>query len=390
MFFASKTSLWNFSPLEQFDSVSFLIGSKVLESVNLYSFYLFETEYSVVERVQNGYTSFLGLPVFGSSSLFLVFIALIYVFVQFTSNNKVLVVQDFSHLFLGLFFSLFFPAAFDFLYTSVSFLSQDVNLNSLYSAQASLETIQQSALELNNNTTFSWQGIPQINFSLFFDENLVSFVLAFFLLGGSEQEEDEDFILEEEEADFVDDIVASLFIANLGKDVEGNGELLVKVSSIFSFVLMNNLMGMLPYSDTGTSSLMLTFWVALSIFVSLLTIMIRKNGVAFFFSLFMPAGCPLPLMFLLIPIEFVSYSFRLVSLSVRLFANMMAGHTLLKVIVGFSFSMILMGDSMVIVNLFPIALLFILTFLEVGVALIQAYIFTILTCIYLKDIFVGH
>lgn len=118
--------------------------------------------------------------------------------------------------------------------------------------------------------------------------------------------------------------------------------------------------------------------------------MIRKNGVAFFFSLFMPTGCPLPLMFLLIPIEFVSYSFRLVSLSVRLFANMMAGHTLLKVIVGFSFSMILMGDSMVIINLFPIALLFILTFLEVGVALIQAYIFTILTCIYLKDIFVGH
>lgn len=390
MFFASKTSLWNFSPLEQFDSVSFLIGSKVLESVNLYSFYLFETEYSVVERLQNGYTSFLGLPVFGSSSLFLVFVALIYVVVQFTSNNKVIVLQDFSHLFLGLFFSLFFPAAFDFLYTSVSFLNHDVNFNGLYSAQASLETIQQSALELSNNTTFSWEGVPQINFSLFIDENLVSFVLAFFLLGGSEQEEDEDFILEEEEADFVDDIVASLFIANLGKDVEGNGELLVKVSSVFSFVLMNNLMGMLPYSDTGTSSLMLTFWVALSIFVSLLTIMIRKNGVAFFFSLFMPAGCPLPLMFLLIPIEFVSYSFRLVSLSVRLFANMMAGHTLLKVIVGFSFSMILMGDSMVIVNLFPIALLFILTFLEVGVALIQAYIFTILTCIYLKDIFVGH
>lgn len=390
MFFTSKTFLWNFSPLEQFDSVSFLIGSKVLESVNLYSFYLFETEYSAVERLQNGYTSFLGLPVFGSSSLFLIFVALIYVLVQFTSNNKVIVIQDFSHLFLGLFFSLFFPAAFDFLYTTVFFFSQDVNLNSLYFSQASLEAIQQSALELSNKTTFSWKGAPQINFSLFFDENLVSFFLAFFLLGGSEQEEDEDFILEEEEADFVDDVVASLFIANLGKDVEGNGELLVKVSSIFSFVLMNNLMGMLPYSDTGTSSLMLTFWVALSIFVSLLTIMIRKNGLAFFFSLFMPAGCPLPLMFLLIPIEFVSYSFRLVSLSVRLFANMMAGHTLLKVIVGFSFSMILMGDSMVIVNLFPIVLLFILTFLEVGVALIQAYIFTILTCIYLKDIFVGH
>jgi F-type H+-transporting ATPase subunit a len=64
--------------------------------------------------------------------------------------------------------------------------------------------------------------------------------------------------------------------------------------------------------------------------------MIRKHGVSYFFSLFMPSGCPLPLIFVLVPIEFISYSFRLVSLSVRLFANMMAGHTLLKVIVGFS------------------------------------------------------
>jgi hypothetical protein len=102
-------------------------------------------------------------------------------------------------------------------------------------------------------------ALPQNHFFFFFDENLVSFLLAFFLLGGSEEEEDEDFLLEEEESDFVDDVVAPLFIANLGKDVEGNGELLVKVSSIFSFVFINNLMGMLPYSDTGTSSLMLTF-----------------------------------------------------------------------------------------------------------------------------------
>lgn len=389
MLLSAKTDLWNFSPLEQFDSVSFLIGSKVLESVNLYSFYLFETEYSVVERLQNEYTSFLGLPIFRdyATTLFIALVAIIYMFVQRASKKSVIILQDFSHLFLGIFFSLFFPAAFDFFFV----LSAEIgNASNFFASNGSLDTIQNSVLELSNTATFSWEGLPQINFSLFLGENLVSFFLAFFLLGGAEQDEDEDFLLEEEEADFVDDIVAGLFLANLGKEVDGNGELLVKVSSIFSFVLMNNLMGMLPYSDTGTSSLMLTFWVALSIFVSLLTLMIRRNGVAFFFSLFMPAGCPLPLMFLLIPIEFVSYSFRLVSLSVRLFANMMAGHTLLKVIVGFSFSMILMGDSMVVVNLFPIALLFVLTFLEVAVALIQAYIFTILTCIYLKDIFVAH
>ena len=390
MFLVSKTSFLNYSPLEQFDSASFLLGSRVIETVNLYSFYIFETEYSMSERLQNGFTSLLGLPLYENFGSLFVLVIFIYFLVQYFSNKKINLFQDFSHLFLGLFFSLGFPGIFDFFFSTVSFLNNDLYLNALYTKEASLETLKQSALELTSSTIFTLEGIPQANFSLFFDENLISFALAFFLLGGSEQEDDEDFILEQEEADFIDDIVASLFIANLGKDIEGNGELLVKVSSIFSFVLMNNLMGMLPYSDTGTSSLMLTFWVALSIFVSLLTIMIRKNGVAFFFSLFMPAGCPLPLMFLLIPIEFVSYSFRLVSLSVRLFANMMAGHTLLKVIVGFSFSMILMGDSMVIVNLFPIALLFILTFLEVGVALIQAYIFTILTCIYLKDIFVGH
>jgi len=191
--------------------------------------------------------------------MFFALIILIYILVQSTTNNKTLFIQDFSHLFLGLFFSLMFPAIFDFFFSAVSFLNNDVYLNALYAKEASLETIKQSTLELTANTIFTLEAVPQANLSLFFDENLISFALAFFLLGGSEQEDDEDFILEEEESDFVDDIVASLFIANLGKDIEGNGELLVKVSSIFSFVLMNNLMGMLPYSDTGTSSLMLTF-----------------------------------------------------------------------------------------------------------------------------------
>ena len=239
--------------------MSFLIGSRVIEPINLYSFYIFETEYSIIERLQNVYTSSLGLPLFGNSFMFFALVILIYILVQSTTNNKTLFIQDFSHLFLGLFFSLMFPAIFDFFFSTVSFLNNDVYLNALYAKEASLETIKQSTLELTANTIFTLEAVPQANLSLFFDENLISFALAFFLLGGSEQEDDEDFILEEEESDFVDDIVASLFIANLGKDIEGNGELLVKVSSIFSFVLMNNLMGMLPYSDTGTSSLMLTF-----------------------------------------------------------------------------------------------------------------------------------
>jgi len=384
--------LFNFSPLEQFDSVSFYLSSQVLELANLYSFYLFETEYNVVQCTLNEYNSTFGLPNFRSSFIiYLIIFSFIYFIAQINILKQFLILQDFSHLFLGIFFSLFFPTVFEFIYIS-NFVSEQVLLTDFFYTPWYLTTeanISNSILNLETDN-FIWEGLTQIHFSFFFDENLISFILAFFLLGGSEQEDDEDFLFETEEADFVDDIVASLFIANLGKEIEGNGELLIKVSSIFSFVLMNNLMGMLPYSDTGTSSLILTFWVALSIFVSLLTLMIRKHGIQYFFSLFMPAGCPLPLLFLLIPIEFISYSFRLVSLSVRLFANMMAGHTLLKVIVGFSFTMILLGDSMVLVNLFPVALLFILTFLEVGVAVVQAYIFAILSCIYLKDIFVSH
>lgn len=232
--------------------------------------------------------------------------------------------------------------------------------------------------------------IPQLNVALLLDENLISFLAAFLLFNGAEDSEDENFLLEEEESDFIGDVVAPLFIANLGKNVEDNGALYLKVSGIFGFIFINNIMGMLPYSDTGTSSLLLTFWVALSVFVSLLTLMLTKHGVNYLFNLFLPEGTPIAIIFLLIPIEFISYTFRLLSLSVRLFANMMAGHTLLKVIVGFSWSMILMGDFFLIANLFPVGILFLLTFLEIGVALIQTYVFTILTCMYLRDIFVGH
>lgn len=344
-----------FSPLDQFDDMLWIVFNFVVETVNSYSSAVGQFEYST-----NVLTNLSEMKESNSYFFFLVVLGFLIYF-----QSKVEVYHFFFlaliHLLTGFFLVFWF---------------NDVVYYQLTNAAEILE----ENLEI----------IPQINFSFLFDENLISFLAVFFFWGGAEEEDDEDFLLEEEEGDFIEDIVASLFISNLGKNVEDNGGLFLKVCGIFGFVLTNNLMGMLPYSDTGTSSLMLTFWVALSVFVSLLTLMIRKHGITYFFSLFMPSGCPLPLIFVLVPIEFISYSFRLVSLSVRLFANMMAGHTLLKVIVGFSWSMILMGDYFLIANLFPIAILFVLTFLELGVAIIQAYIFTILTCIYLKDIFVAH
>ena len=102
-------------------------------------------------------------------------------------------------------------------------------------------------------------------------------------------------------------------------------------------------------------------------------------------SLFIPANTSFGLALLLVPIEFVSYIFKPISLGVRLFANLMAGHTLLKVIVGFSWSMLLLEDLLAIVHVLPLFVLILLVGLELGVAIIQAYVFTILTCIYLND-----
>lgn len=107
------------------------------------------------------------------------------------------------------------------------------------------------------------------------------------------------------------------------------------IFSVFLFVLIANVIGLVPYSFTITSHLVLTFSLALTTFIGINIICVREHGFHVF-SLFLPPGSSLGLAFLLVPIELVSYIFRPISLSVRLFANMMAGHTLLKVIAGFS------------------------------------------------------
>lgn len=181
----------------------------------------------------------------------------------------------------------------------------------------------------------------------------------------------------------------ALFTSVLGKDIFIK-EFFIKINTLFLFLIVSNVQGMIPFMSTVSSALTNTFFVALALFISIIFTILDKKGINYFLNLFMPSGTPVALIFLLVPIEVISYSFRVVSLSVRLFANMMAGHTLLKVIVGFSWTMIYLGEGMVIANLFPIIVLFILTLLEIGVALIQAYIFTILSCIYIRDIFEGH
>jgi len=153
---------------------------------------------------------------------------------------------------------------------------------------------------------------------------------------------------------------------------------------LFLFILLCNLIGMVPYSFTITSHLVVTFSLALTTFIGFNIIGIQKHKLQFL-SLLLPSGASLALVPLLVPIELVSYIFRVISLPVRLFANLMAGHTLLKVIAGFAWAMINLGGIMVAVHLIPLVLLVMLVGLELGVAIIQSYVFTILTCMYIND-----
>ena len=156
------------------------------------------------------------------------------------------------------------------------------------------------------------------------------------------------------------------------------------VFSIFFFLLSLNLVGLIPYSFTLTSHLIVTLTISLSIFIGINIICVRTHGMHFF-SLFLPAGTSIGLAFLLVPIELISYIFKPISLSIRLFANMMAGHTLLKVIAGFAFTLMGNVGILFILHYVPLLILIPLFALELGVALIQSFVFSILICIYLND-----
>ena len=150
------------------------------------------------------------------------------------------------------------------------------------------------------------------------------------------------------------------------------------IFTLFMFVLFCNMVGMLPYSFTVTSHIIVTFMLATIIFIGVTILGFVKHGIKYL-QLFVPKGVPVVLLPLIIIIEIISYLSRPVSLSVRLFANMMAGHTMLKVFGGFVISLGLLGGWLLLG--FSVAL----TGLEILVAFLQAYVFAILTCIYLND-----
>lgn len=156
------------------------------------------------------------------------------------------------------------------------------------------------------------------------------------------------------------------------------------VFTLFMIVLMGNLLGLIPYSFTYTSHIAVTGALALFVFGMATLIGFVKHGLHFF-SLFLPKGLPLAMAPLIIPIEIISYLSRPLSLSVRLCANMMVGHTMLKLFAGFSASLLAASLTLGLVGILPFAINVALMGLELMIAFIQAYVFAILTCIYLKD-----
>ena len=178
-------------------------------------------------------------------------------------------------------------------------------------------------------------------------------------------------------------LVAELFYNFISKMISDTAGSKAKpyfpfIFSLFMFVLICNMIGMLPYSFTVTSHIIVTFVLATFIFIAVTVIGFIKHGFGYL-KLFVPSGVPIVLLPLIVIIEIISYLSRPISLSVRLFANMMAGHTMMKVFGGFVISLGVVGGWL------PLSFSVALTGLEILVAFLQAYVFAILTCIYLND-----
>jgi F-type H+-transporting ATPase subunit a len=157
------------------------------------------------------------------------------------------------------------------------------------------------------------------------------------------------------------------------------------IFTLFFFVLMGNLLGLLPYAFTYTSHIAITGALAIMVIVIVTIVAIRENGRHFFTEYFFPAGTPKPLAPLIIPIEVISYLSRPVSLSIRLFANMVAGHVMFEVFATFTIMLAGLGFFGPLIAVGPVVVNVALVGFELLVACLQAYVFAILTCIYLHD-----
>lgn len=182
-------------------------------------------------------------------------------------------------------------------------------------------------------------------------------------------------------AEMLYEFIAGMIRTNIGP--EGRRYFGI-VFTVFMVVLMGNLLGMLPFSFTYTSHIAMTASLAVAVFLLVIVMGFVRHGVHFL-TLFAPPGVPMLLYPLIVPLEIISYFIRPVTLSVRLFANMMAGHLMLKVFAGFSVAMLAIGIPGFFMALMPMLFNVLLIGFEIMIALVHAYVFSVLCCIYLKD-----
>jgi len=176
------------------------------------------------------------------------------------------------------------------------------------------------------------------------------------------------------------------FLAGMVREQIGNAgkKYFPFIFTIFTFVLLSNVIGLVPYSFTPTSHFIITMTLSCTIFIGVTIIGVMKHKLHFL-SFFLPPGAPIALAPFLVVIEMISYFFRAISLGVRLFANMLSGHCLVKILAGFAWTMLKMGGVMIYVAIPLLIVIVAVFFLEIGVGFLQGYVFTILTCIYFKD-----
>ena len=156
------------------------------------------------------------------------------------------------------------------------------------------------------------------------------------------------------------------------------------IYALFIFILANNLIGLVPYSFASTSHFILTFSMSFTVVLGATFLGFQRHGLKFF-SLFVPSGCPLALLPLLVLIEFISYLSRNVSLGLRLAANILSGHMLLSILSGFTYNIMTSGILFFFLGLVPLAFIIAFSGLELAIAFIQAQVFVVLTCSYIKD-----
>ena len=239
-----------------------------------------------------------------------------------------------------------------------------------------LEQFEVSSLLGFNAPIFGYLNITVTNLALY-SVLVLSIIVAIHYLGNNESK-----LVPSKWSIALESLFAS--IGSMVREQLGKEVYFPFIYSLFFFILIANLCGNVPYSFTITTSIMVSIGLSFTILVGV-TILGLSIHKLHFFSYFVPSGTPLALVPLLVLIEMVSYLARAFSLGIRLFANVVAGHTLMKILATFLYQMFSAGIIMFVLTLVPFVLFLAIMGLEIAVSFIQAYVFSILTCSYIKD-----